>query len=132
MSSKDFGLRVHLPSCSSILFLEIDLTSFKYKTTINIISILCLYIIIIFLLKCQYNNIHMFHNHEKSEENKNMLSFSSTNIERDTIHASMMIEVLKYNLGTLHWRWDLGLVHRTSHFIQRSPKTHTNHISIDS
>lgn len=30
--------------------------------------------------------------------------------------------------GTLHWRWDLGLVHGTLHFTQASPKSHVNYI----
>lgn len=27
------------------------------------------------------------------------------------VYTSMMIEVFKKTFGTLHWRWDLGLVH---------------------
>ena len=42
---------------------------------------------------------------------------SSTNIERDTIHASMVIEVLKRNLGTCFGDgiWDLYMGLHTSY-----------------
>ena len=40
----------------------------------------------------------------------------------------MLIKVLKRSLGSLHWKWDLGLVHGTLHFTRASPKFHVHYI----